>query len=125
MPHEEIPAFRRNSARRMRKELTEAERRLWHKLRAHRLGGLGFKRQMPIGDYIVDFACPSKRLVVEVDGSQHGFDDNVSADLVRAGILGEKGWLVLRFWNHEVMASIDAVCDQIFSSAMERANVEA
>jgi very-short-patch-repair endonuclease len=120
MPHEAISAMRRGSAKRLRKQLTEAERRLWHRLRAHRLGGFGFKRQMPIGDYIVDFACRSSRLVVEVDGSQHGFDANVEADLGRTKKLEEIGWFVIRFWNHEVTTDLEAVCNQICAIALER-----
>ena len=64
----------------MRKVMTDAELKLWNELRAHRLMGLGFRRQFPIAGYIVDFACPEKKLVVEVDGSQHTEADAVASD---------------------------------------------
>ena len=70
MPHAKIPDRARSTARRMRHEMTEAERALWNELRAHRLMGLSFRRQMPIAGYIVDFACSDHKLIIEVDGSQ-------------------------------------------------------
>jgi very-short-patch-repair endonuclease len=67
MPHADIPDRHRQNAKAMRREMTDAERKLWNELRAHRLMGLGFRRQVPIAGYIVDFACTDHRLVVEVD----------------------------------------------------------
>lgn len=87
MPHAPIPPARRANAKRMRKTMTVAELKLWNAIRAHRLMGLGFRRQVPIAGYIVDFACPTHQLIVEVDG-----------------------WTVLRFWNDEVLKEIDNVC---------------
>jgi very-short-patch-repair endonuclease len=100
----------RNNARKMRKALTDAELKLWNELRAHRLMGLGFRRQMPIAGYIVDFACPSHRLIVELDGSQHGTDDAVAYDQQRTMGLQDDGWTVLRFWNDDILKDIDNIC---------------
>ncbi len=74
--HVPVPPLNRANAKRMRKNMTDAERKLWHELRAHRLMGLGFRRQYPIRNYIADFACPARRLIVEIDGSQHADERN-------------------------------------------------
>jgi very-short-patch-repair endonuclease len=113
MPHADIPERHRQNAKSMRREMTDAERRLWNELRAHRLMGLGFRRQVPIAGYIVDFACVDHRLVVEVDGSQHGNDRDLEYDAERTSRLRADGWTVLRFWNDEVLRSINDVCDGI------------
>ena len=97
--------------------MTDAELRLWNELRAHRLMGLGFRRQFPIAGYIVDFACPERKLVVEVDGSQHGGDAGVADDAVRTRRLEQDGWTILRFWNDDVLRDIDNVCQHIVISA--------
>ncbi|WP_432347322.1 endonuclease domain-containing protein [Shinella yambaruensis] len=103
----------------MRKVLTEAELALWNELRAHRLMGLGFRRQMPIAGYIVDFACPAHRLIVEVDGSQHALSASLDYDANRTTRLEEDGWLVLRFWNDEILNDIDGVCRHILATLEE------
>jgi very-short-patch-repair endonuclease len=97
----------------MRKVMTDAEL----KLRAHRLMGLGFRRQFPIAGYIVDFACPQKKLIVEVDGSQHSHADNAVADDIRTMCLEQDGWIVLRFWNDDIIRDIDNVCRHIVMEA--------
>ncbi|WP_244508074.1 endonuclease domain-containing protein [Mesorhizobium sp. ORS 3428] len=97
----------------MRKVMTDAELKLWNELRAHRLMGLGFRRQFPIAGYIVDFACPEKKLIVEVDGSQHGDAGHAEADEGRTKRLEQDGWTVLRFWNNDVIRDIDNVCQHI------------
>jgi very-short-patch-repair endonuclease len=119
MPHEIVPETRRNNAKRMRKGMTDAERRLWNQLRAHRLMNLGFRRQMPIGSFIADFACPDARIVVEVDGSQHAMPAKAIRDQVRTRQLEETGWLVIRFWNDEVMHELNDVCEHIVRIAMQ------
>ncbi|WP_245436690.1 endonuclease domain-containing protein [Mesorhizobium tamadayense] len=101
----------------MRKVMTDAELKLWNELRAHRLMGLGFRRQFPIAGYIVDFACPEKKLIVEVDGSQHGDSDRAGADEIRTKRLEEDRWIVLRFWNDDVIRDIDNVCQHIVIAA--------
>jgi len=90
--------------------MTEAERRLWYFLRAHRFKGMKFKRQALIGRYIVDFVSFQRRLVVEVDGGQHA-DSEV--DLRRTRWLEDQGFRVLRFWNNEVLSNTDGVLDAI------------
>ncbi|WP_417417035.1 endonuclease domain-containing protein [Hoeflea sp.] len=111
MPHWKVPPHLRRNARRMRRAMTEAELILWNELRAHRLMGLGFRRQMPIGRYIVDFACPEHKLIVEVDGSQHA--ENQTYDQARTTYFQQQGWQVVRFWNDDVLIDIDNVCTHI------------
>jgi len=101
----------------MRKNLTEAELKLWNELRAHRLMRLSFRRQMPIAGFIVDFACPSHKIVVEVDGSHHGDDTAARNDQHRTQTLQDLGWTVLRFWNDNVLRDIDGVCQHIIIAA--------
>ena len=102
-------------ARRMRKTPTEAERKLWWHLR-HRLplNGSHFRRQVQIGPYIADFACHELKLVIEIDGGQHGV--RTTKDEARTRRLELEGYRVLRFWNNEVLANIDGVLAEIQSS---------
>lgn len=96
-----------NRARELRRDATEAEDRLWYRLRSRRLGNFKFRRQVWIGPFIVDFLCMDARLVVEVDGSQHlddaAYDDN------RTAFLATKGYRVIRVWNNDVMQRMDGV----------------
>lgn len=101
-------------ARVLRKNMTDAERRLWYRLRDRRLGDWKFRRQHPVGPYIVDFICIDKKVVIEVDGGQHG--ENEEADLRRTAYLEKQGYRVMRFWNHEVLQETDAVMDTIFDT---------
>lgn len=117
MPHTPLPPANRKNARRMRKALTDAELKLWNAVRAHRLMGLSFRRQFPIAGYIVDFACPLKKLIVELDGSQHADETMVAADAVRTRRLEQDGWTILRFCNVDVLRDIDGVCRHIVSTA--------
>src|ERR671930_357994 len=103
MPHTPLPPKHRSNARSMRRVMTDAELKLWNELRAHRLMGLGFRRQVPIAGYIVDFACHDRKLVVEVDGSQHGETENALNDAARTRRLEKDGWTVIRFWNDDVL----------------------
>ena len=98
-------------AKTLRSEQTEAEQRLWYHLRAHRFMGMKFKRQKPIGRYIVDFICHECNLILELDGGQH--QENAGYDQVRDAWLKEQGYVVLRFWNHEVMQQIGDVLEAI------------
>ncbi|NGN40703.1 endonuclease domain-containing protein [Mesorhizobium sp. CGMCC 1.15528] len=117
MPHTPIPRKNRNNAKSMRRVMTDAELKLWNELRAHRLMGLGFRRQFPIAGYIVDLACPEKKIVVEVDGSQHADDAAALHDNVRTKRLEQDGWTILRFWNDDILRDIDNVCQHIVISA--------
>ena len=106
-------------AKSLRKQMTDAERRLWYRLRAHRLENWKFKRQVPIGPYVVDFASLNTKTVIEVDGGQH---QGNKRDTVRDHYLVGLGYVVLRFWNDEVLRSTDAVLEQITSTIREASN---
>lgn len=99
------------NAKNLRSSQTEAEQRLWYHLRAHRFMGLKFKRQKPMGSYIVDFVCVEHRLIIELDGGQHA--DDVTYDQRRDAWLRGQGYTVLRFWNNDVMQQLDGVLEQI------------
>ena len=101
------------TARRLRRDSTDAERRLWSMLRGRRLMGHRFRRQYAIGAYIVDFASVDHRLIVEVDGGQHS--DN-PADEVRTQALEADGWRVLRFWNNEILSNLEGVVSTILKA---------
>ena len=98
-------------ARELRNNPTEAERTLWKHLRLRQLGGYKFRRQQPLGPYIVDLICLEKRLIIEVDGGQHS--EQKAYDAERNAWLEEQGFRVLRFWNHEVLQEIEAVKEVI------------
>ncbi len=104
-------------ARALRKTLTEPEKRLWWHLR-HRmpLDGTHFRRQVPIGSYVADFCCIAARLIVEVDGGQHGTDAALDHDARRTAYLEAQGYRVLRFTNHEVMRSINVILDTLHAA---------
>ena len=103
------------TARRLRRDQTDAERKLWFRLRDRRLSGLKFRRQMPIDRYIVDFCCESARVIVEIDGGQHA--TRSAEDAARTAALEAQGYLVLRFWNNEVLQNLDGVLEVIASTA--------
>ena len=94
-------------ARSLRQRSTDAERRVWQYLRDRKLGGFKFRRQHPIGKYIVDFVCLECHLVVELDGSQHIVNRRV--DAVRENALNRAGYSVLRFWDNDVLRNTDGV----------------
>ena len=98
-------------AKALRTNATDAERVLWHRLRAHRLLGYKFRRQQPMGHYIVDFVCFETQMIVEVDGGQHS--ERVLYDRERTLWLEAQGFRVLRFWNHEVRKHLEAVTETI------------
>ena len=99
----------REHARSLRKQLTDAERLLWSKLRGRRFAGFKFRRQVPLGRYIVDFACFDRRLVLELDGGQHAETEARKYDADRTARLVGEGFRVIRFWNHELLGDRDAV----------------
>jgi very-short-patch-repair endonuclease len=96
-------------ARGLRRNQTDAEKLLWQKLRTLRCNGARFRRQHPIGDYIVDFCCLQAALVIELDGGQHIEKTNSEADAVRTTWLEERGYLVVRFFNNDVLTNVDGV----------------
>jgi very-short-patch-repair endonuclease len=113
MNHKLVPATNRTLAKSMRSSMTPAELKLWNAVRASRLMELKFRRQVPIAGYIVDFACPAIKLIVELDGSQHGNEPNVVKDSIRTETLERLGWTLLRFWNDDVLRDIEGVCQHI------------
>src|SRR5258708_35746770 len=100
----------KSRARKLRSNPTEAERKLWAKLRERQLQGLRFRRQHPIPPFVADFACVEAKLIVEVDGGQHA---ESRADARRTTYVNEQGWRVLRFWNNEVLENMDGVLQRI------------
>ncbi len=115
MPHSAITKRTRNQARTLRRQPTDAERRLWSLLRSLKPLGLHFRRQAPIGVYIADFVWHAGKLVVELDGSQHAqarraYDDQ------RTAWLQSEGYRVLRFWNNDVLRSPNAVGEAILAA---------
>ncbi|WP_263493141.1 endonuclease domain-containing protein [Mesorhizobium sp. ESP-6-4] len=112
-----VTPAKRNFARSMRREPTEAEDRLWHELRGRRLDNIKFKRQVPIGRFVADFVCAEARLIVEIDGSQHA---ESLRDLERDAALKARGFRVLRFWNDDVLKELDAVCDTIIAYVKDK-----
>ncbi len=102
-----------NKARYLRKNQTDAESLLWSRLRARQLTGIKFRRQHPIGPYVLDFYCAEAHLAVEVDGSQHLESIAINQDQARTKFLENKSIKVIRFWNHEVLENLDAVLESI------------
>jgi very-short-patch-repair endonuclease len=98
-------------AKSLRKNFTDTERFLWRHLRAKQMKGCKFRRQEPIGSYIVDFVCHEEKIVIEVDGGQHSVEQK--KDFERDKWLKEQGYTVLRFWNNEVLTNINGVLEVI------------
>ena len=96
-------------ARKLRQNSTKQERILWQLLRNRQFKGLKFKRQVPIGEYVVDFLCEEKQLIIELDGGQHNEPDNIEADRLRTEFLESKGFKVIRFWNNDINLNIGGV----------------
>jgi very-short-patch-repair endonuclease len=97
-------------ARRLRQFSTDAERRMWSALRDQRLSRFKFRRQHPIGHYIIDFACTEYALVIEIDGGQHA---DRTADVRRTASLKSEGWKVIRFWNSDVLSNTSGVVETV------------
>jgi very-short-patch-repair endonuclease len=108
-------------ARKLRRNLTEAERRLWSRLRRRQLCGFKFRRQHPVGIYICDFICLEAAVIVELDGSDHL--DRTPEDLHRDAFLRGQGYRVLRFWNGDVLRRTNSVVDTIFE-ALQRSEMD-
>ena len=98
-------------ARQLRRNPTEVERLLWQRLRFWQVGGFKFRRQQPLGDYIADFVCFEGRLIVEIDGGQHA--DQKDYDKKRDAWLRDQCFIVLRFWNSDVLQNMDSVLQVI------------
>ena len=102
-----LRATTKQHSRSLRREMTDAEKLLWRHLRLKQIGDYKFRRQHPLGNYIVDFVCLEAALVLEVDGGQHA--DHFDSDAIRTRWLEAKGFCVMRFWNNEVLSNIEGV----------------
>ncbi|MBV7256836.1 endonuclease domain-containing protein [Pacificimonas sp. WHA3] len=105
-------------AKALRSNIPLAEALLWEKLRARRLGGMKFSRQVPIGPYIVDFAARRERLAIELDGDSHAGRETY--DAARTAFIEGQGWHVLRFWNDDIFTNIEGACADILRAAESR-----
>jgi very-short-patch-repair endonuclease len=103
----------RTRAKKMRSAATDAEHRLWQILRAKRFDGYKFRRQVPVDHYIVDFLCPARRLVVELDGGQHA---GSAGDLRRDAYLRAQGFQIIRIWNNELFTNEEGVAQAILNA---------
>ena len=101
----------KQKARQLREHSTDAEKLLWHHLRNRRLNGWKFRRQFPVGKYIVDFVCQELKLIIEIDGGQHA--DQITYDLERTRILNSKRYQVVRYWNNEVLGNLTGVLESL------------
>jgi very-short-patch-repair endonuclease len=106
-------------ARSLRRNMSNAERKLWYALHLKQLDGARFRRQHPIGPYIVDFVCLEKRLIVEVDGPQHAGEEHVARDARRDRWLGAEGYCVMRFQTIDVYHNLGGVVDTIWAALRE------
>ena len=104
----------KNNSRLLRKSMTDAERRLWQAIRLRQVDGFKFRRQCPIGRYIVDFACPERKLIIELDGGQHAEQESYDCD--RTIWLMSQGFRVMRFWNNEVLTNLNGVKEAIYNA---------
>lgn len=99
----------KNLARSLRSNMTDAEQKIWQKLKQRQINNHKFRRQHIIGNYIVDFVCLEKNLIIEIDGGQH----NEEIDKNRSSYLENEGFRILRFWNNEVFSNMDGVLETI------------
>ncbi|HEY1747590.1 MAG TPA: endonuclease domain-containing protein [Xanthobacteraceae bacterium] len=113
--HQRVTKARRLRARRFRQTANDAEQLLWGKLRRFGLEGSHFRRQVPIGPYVADFACLAARVIIELDGSQHGTRPNALRDDARTRWLHREGYRVIRVWNNEIIQNMDGVLERIYA----------
>ena len=117
MPHTQVTVSQRARAKQLRRTMTRAETLLWRHLKAHRLARLSFRRQTPIGNYIADFVAHSCKLIVEVDGESHDFEERLQHDERRDQWFVSRGYHVLRFTNDDVMRNLEGVVSSILLAA--------
>lgn len=117
-----VPIYTKTFARQLRSEMTDAESYLWQSLRSRQIHGLKFRRQHPVGKFILDFACIEAKLIIEVDGGQH--NEMQIQDNQRTAWLEAQGWKVLRFWNNEVLQNIEGVLVEVLNAlALDKSDV--
>jgi very-short-patch-repair endonuclease len=107
-------AIRRAAAKKLRANSTPHERLLWRALKELPMEGTLFRRQAPIGSYVVDFFCPARRLIIELDGGHHNEDATAEQDNKRQAWLEQEGYRVIRFWNSDVTSDLNAVMEKIY-----------
>jgi very-short-patch-repair endonuclease len=120
MKHKKLPAEILHFARSLRGTQTDAENLLWLLLRSRRLAGFKFRRQHPIGGYILDFYCHEPKLVIEIDDGGHNEDATRDYDRQRTMELEGAGLMVIRFWNNDVLTNIEGVLETIYQLVLER-----
>jgi very-short-patch-repair endonuclease len=120
MPHAVVSDRQRSRAKSLRLTMTRAETLLWRYIKAGHVNGLQFRRQSPMGTYIVDFVCHAAKLVIEVDGNSHDFESRLRQDRTRDRWLASRGYKVLRFTNHEVLSALEGVVTVIHEAASQR-----
>jgi very-short-patch-repair endonuclease len=109
-----VRSTRTPTARRLRRQPTDAETLLWRHVRNRQLNGWKFRRQFPIDRYVVDFCCAEARLIIELDGGQHA--TRSQADIARTQVLSAMGYLVIRFWNNDALTNLDGVLETVAST---------
>jgi very-short-patch-repair endonuclease len=112
----DISRFRRERAKQLRSNTTEPEQALWRALKRIPVYGTHFRRQVPIGPYVADFACLKARLLIELDGGQHAQDEIAARDEARTRWLKGEGYRVIRFWNAELSKDLNGVLDTIYAA---------
>jgi very-short-patch-repair endonuclease len=109
----------KNLAKSLRKKATDAEKVLWYHLSSRNIEGAKFRRSQQIGNYIVDFVCFEKKLIIEVDGGQHNEPQNKAKDEERTRVLKKKHYTVLRYWDNDVLQNTDGVLENIRQALVE------
>jgi len=120
MPHAVVSNQQRGRAKQLRRTMTRAETLLWRYLKASRIDALGFRRQVPIRNYIADFVCFSANLIIELDGFSHDFEERQKADQSRDAFFESEGLQVLRFTNEQVLSNLEGVVQIIRQTAASR-----
>jgi len=123
MPHIAVSNRQRVRAKSLRQSMTRAEILLWRYLKAHRIDGLGFRRQVPMRNYVADFVCHDARLIVELDGESHDFDARQRSDRIRDAWFHSQGYSILRFTNAEVLGNLAGVVEAIRDECRTRPDV--
>src|SRR5215813_1999158 len=118
MPHAFVSELQRSRAKRLRSTMTRAETLLWRYIKARRIDGLLFRRQVPMHKYIADFVCHSHRLIVELDGESHDFESRIQRDAERDAWFVSEGYTVRRFTNEEVLRNLSGVVETIRNTAL-------
>ncbi|MGY3448083.1 endonuclease domain-containing protein [Bradyrhizobium sp. USDA 4353] len=121
MPHAVVSDRQRNRAKQLRQTMTPAETLLWRDIKANRIEGAGFRRQVPIQNYIADFVCFAAKLVIELDGESHDFAERQTKDAKRDAFFADEGFAVLRFTNAQVMSKLEGVVEAIRQAVVDRA----